>query len=50
MKFTNKPILNLDGSVPASYFDEDYWERGAESGKGSYNGNDYSDNVEACKH
>lgn len=39
MNFTNKPNLNPDGSVPGSFYDEDYWERGAESGKGSYNTN-----------
>lgn len=49
MNFTNKPKLNSDGSVPADYYNFDYWEKGAESGKGSYNGNDYFDNVEACK-
>ena len=50
MIFTNKPILNPDGSVPASYYDSDYWEDGARSGKGSYNGNEYSNNLEVCKH
>ena len=49
MVFTNKPVLNADGSVPADFYDRDYWEDGAKSGKGSYNGNDYADNVEACK-
>lgn len=49
MRFENKPVLEKDGSVPASYFDFDYWEKGAESGKGSYNGNSYDDNVEVCK-
>lgn len=50
MKFDNKPALLADGSVPADYYDENYWERGAESGKGSYNGNAYSDQLDLCKH
>ena len=49
MIFNNKPALNSDGSVPASYYDDAYWEKGAESGKGSYNGNSYDENIEACK-
>ena len=50
MVFTNRPVLNPDGSVPGSYYDEDYWERGAESGKGSYNSNDYSTQLPLCQH
>lgn len=47
MVFSNKPTLNPDGSVPGSYYNEDYWERGAESGKGSYNTNVHP--LESCK-
>jgi len=47
--YTNKPVLNSDGSVPANFYDYDYWERGDESGRGSYNGNDYSNNLAACQ-
>ncbi len=50
MQYTNKPILNPDGSVPGSYYDADYFEKGAESGKGSYNGNDYSTQLPLCQH
>lgn len=49
MEFTNRPTLLPDGSVPGEFYDESYWEKGAESGKGSYNGNDYVNNVAACK-
>lgn len=48
MNFTNRPVLKADGSVPAEFYDEDYWERGAESGKGSYNTNVHP--LEACKY
>jgi len=40
--------LNLDGSVPSEFYNEDYWEHGDASGRGSYNGNAYDDNVAAC--
>lgn len=43
-------VLNEDGTVPASWYDEEYWENGAASGKMSYNGNDYKDNLGACKY
>lgn len=49
MVFTNRPALNLDGSVPASYYDAEYWEAGASSGKGSYNGNDYATQLPLCQ-
>lgn len=50
MVFNNRPVLNPDGSVPATFYDSEYWETGAKSGKGSYNGNDYSTQLEACKY
>ncbi len=50
MVFDNKPVLLADGSVPAGFYDRDYWEAGAESGKGSYNGNSYDDQLDLCKY
>jgi len=47
MIFSNRPKLNPDGSVPADFYDFDYWESGAESGKGSYNTNEHP--LESCK-
>ena len=49
MVFTNRPKFNANGSVPQEYYDADYWEKGAESGKGSYNGNAYETQLELCK-
>lgn len=48
--YRNKPNLNPDGSVPGSYYDADYYENGAKSGKMSYNGNSYENNPELCKY
>lgn len=44
-----KVKLNEDGTVPGAWYDSDYWENGAASGKMSYNGNEYRDNPAACK-
>ena len=43
-----RPVLLPDGSVPPEFYDTDYWERGAESGKMSYNTNTHT--LEMCKY
>src|SRR3990167_5046557 len=48
--YTTRPVRNADGSVPADFYNEDYWEHGDASGRGSYNGNDYHDQLELCKY
>ena len=48
--FTNRPVLTAEGTVPANYFDKNYWEAGAQSGKGSYNSCTYENNPNLCQY